>query len=230
MQRALAVLFVFLLSACNGAHTRPPRSPLAQLSYDADPPTLYVGDREAHVSPYNKAYTTLLSGEARTIAERGHRDRLTGALLGLVTTASAIAALVLVIKYEGDAFDMDEPEGKATVGLVIGSGLVGSIGALFARRGRGRLHEAVNVYNAEVLARDFVPRLEPQPAVAPGGESMPVPAPVVPAPAQPAPAPPAAVVPGPVVPVPAPTPAGAVAPPAPVVPPPATPPAPPAPR
>ena len=216
MQIALAVLVVFLLSACNGAHTRPPHSPLAQLSYDADPPSLYVGDREAQVSPYNKAYTTLLSGEARTIAERSHRDRLAGALLGLVTTASAIAALVLVIKYEGDAFDMDEPEGKATVGLAIGSGLVGSIGALFARRGRGGLHEAVNVYNAEVLARDFVPRSE---LLAPGAEAPVVP--MVPA-APPAAVPPAAVTPGPVVPAPAPA-APAPAAPAPAAPAPAAP-------
>ena len=203
MQRALAVLLVFLLSACNHVNTRPPRSPLAQLTSDTDHPVLYVGDRDANVSPYNKAYTTLLSGEARKIIERSHRDRLTGALLGLVTTASAIAALVLVIKYEGDAFDWDEPEGKATVGLVIGSGLVGSVGALFARRGRGGLHQAVNVYNAEVLARDFVPRSEPP--VAPGAGST-LPPPAVPmVPPAPAPAPPAAVI----TPAPAPAPAAA---------------------
>jgi hypothetical protein len=209
MRRAVAVLSIFLVSACGGAMAHPPRSPLAQVSYDAEPPTLHVGDRHAVIIPYNRTYTTLLSGEARSIAERSHRSRLAGALLGLATTASAIAALVLVIKYEGDAFDLDEPQGKATVGLAVGSGLIGAVGGLFARRGRGGLHHAVNVYNAEVLARDFVPRaaVPVTPVSSPAEVAPPLPAPVAPGALGPAPAaptppvePPPAAAPAPVVP------------------------------
>jgi len=169
MRRLAGTLAIFVLSACGGGSLPPPRSPLAQMAYEREPPTLYVGDKHAQVSPYDKRYTALLSGEARDIAERSHRARLTGALLNVVATAGAITAFALVIKYEREAFEWDQPQGRATLGLVIGSALLGSLAGIFAQRGRAGIHRAINVYNAELLTRDFVPKMpearaEPLPA------------------------------------------------------------------
>jgi hypothetical protein len=161
--------------ACAGPIQAPPRSPLAQMSYDSDPPTLYVGDRSAQVSPYNDGYLSLLDGESRKVAEKAHKQRLIGAVLNLVAAAGSITALALAVKYDDQFLDLDTAPGRAEVGLAISSALVGAVGGTFTRRGRAGVHRAVHLYNQDVLARDFVPKT---PAQLP-----PVPLPVAPAPA-----------------------------------------------
>lgn len=197
----LAVLACWT-AACGGPIHAPPRSPLAQMSYDSDPPTLYVGDRSAQVSPYNKGYLSLLEGESREVAMKAHKQRLIGAVLNLVAAAGSITALALAVKYDDEFLDLDTAPGRAEVGLAISSALVGAVGGTFTRRGRAGIHRAVHLYNQEVLARDFVPKTPAQLApvivpVAPEPAAAPVPAEAAPtappqtpsAPASPPPAP-----------------------------------------
>lgn len=188
----LLALLVCWATACAGPIHAPPRSPLAQLAYDTDPPTLYVGDRSAQVSPYNKSYLSLLDGESRAVAEKAHKQRLIGAVLNLVAAAGSITALALAVKYDDDFLDLDTAPGRAEVGLAISSALVGAVGGTFTRRGRAGIHRAVHLHNQDVLARDFIPRTPAQ--LAPGALPL---APAAPVPAAPeavpqvAPAPPA---------------------------------------
>ena len=186
LRRWVFALLACCATACAGPVHAPPRSPLAQMSYDTDPPTLYVGDRSAQVSPYNKSYLSLLDGEPRMVAEKAHKQRLIGAVLNLVAASAAVAALAVAITYDEDFLDVDTAPGRAEIGLAIGSSLVGAVGGTFTRRGRAGIHRAVHLYNHDVLAREFVPKTPDQ--LAPSA----LPAAMEPAPTAPPPVPDAA--------------------------------------
>lgn len=156
------ILLIVWTVACAEAPYRPSNSALAKAVYEGSPPTLYVGDKSAPISPFDRSYTKLLTGESQVLTEQSFVDGRRAFWVNMATTATSIAALVTALVYRDDFFDSHTPGGRATIGLTVGSALLGAYSGLFTKRSHQKLQQAIHLYNDEVLeqARGGAP-LEP---------------------------------------------------------------------
>jgi hypothetical protein len=164
--RASALIAVLVTtSACATTVYQPSTTPLAKLVDRGASAELHVGTRHAPFAPFNRAYVDLLHEKARPAAEKSQRHQRSAVLTHMVAAATGVAAIVLAVTDWRRASDLDDPQGRATLGLSIGSALVGAFATSLSLRARGELDEAVATHNDAVFSSAPVP-LEP-PASAP---------------------------------------------------------------
>ncbi|MET0340397.1 MAG: hypothetical protein ABW252_05315 [Polyangiales bacterium] len=160
-------LLALTASACASTTYVPSTTPLAKLVDKGAQAELFVGHDHAPASPFSRRYISLLHETARPAAEKSQRHLRGAFFTHLVAAAAGVAAIVLAVNDWHRASELDNPTGRATLGLTIGSALVGGFATTLSLRARGELDEAVATHNDAVFQERAEVPLEPAAAPAP---------------------------------------------------------------